>query len=123
MKKLLCSIAIALSVLTIACKNETTTPSIVGFWTGTYTSATISNFFSVSFNSDGTARAYSNNSDTTIADRASGTYSVGVDSVRMIFGSTSTRFSGKLNSNSNQMDGLFRSSTSSAVYGTFSISR
>lgn len=124
MKKSIYLIAIAVSIMTIACKKEKAV-SINGYWTGTATTTGASTvYFSILYKADGTARGFSGNPDTTIATAANGTYSIDADSVRTNFalGFGSTALAGKLNSATNQMTGTFRSLSGSS-HGTFLISK
>lgn len=124
MKKLLYTIAIALTIMTIACKKEKAV-SINGYWTGTSTTSTLTTtFFSVLFNSDGTGIGYALNADTTLAFKALAFYRIDADSVRTTFiaGSDTTLFSGKLSADIKQMNGTYRR-VSGTSHGTFSIAR
>ena len=124
MKKLLYSIAIALSVLIIACKKDNV--SINGFWTGTGLDDGSSTPIplSILYSGSNTAVAYILSADTSMALRANGTYSIDADSVRTTIstGLATTLFVGKLNSSNNAMNGTFRSLTNSSR-GTWSVTK
>ena len=81
MKKLIYSIAIALSFMTIACKKDKAV-SITGYWTGSgiNTGSSSSSFIGVLYKSDNSARVYILSSDTTIGLKLNATYVIGADS-------------------------------------------
>ena len=125
MKKLIYSIAIALSFMTIACKKDKAV-SITGYWTGSgiNTGSSSSSFIGVLYKSDNSARVYILSSDTTIGLKLNATYVIGADSIRttMTDGSNTTILSSKLNSNATQMNGTFRSLTNSTT-GIWSVTK
>lgn len=125
MKKLIYSIAITLSIMTIACKKDKTV-SINGYWTGTGTddggsTAAPINFL---FKNSNVARAYILSTDTTASLNGNGTYSIDPDSVRttIIISSSTIVFTGKLNSSNNTMSGRYNNITSS-IFGSFTVTK
>ena len=120
------ALAFILTILFLtACKKSETTPSIVGYWTGTgVDNALVSDYISFLYNSNGTARAYGSSPDSNTALKANATYSIDADSIRttVVFGVAVTQFSSKLNSPGTQMTGTFRRTTGN-YYGTYSVTR
>lgn len=127
MKKLIYSIAIALSIMTIACKKDKEV-SVTGYWagSGSNTGSSVVNFLAVLYRADNTARIYAGsgaNTDTSVAVKFNGTYVIDPDSVRTTFdiSSGTSIMLGKLNNSNTQMSGTFRPVTSSGASGTFTI--
>lgn len=125
MKKLFHSFAIALLIMTVACKKENAV-SINGYWTGTGVDDGSSSSVPVSilFKGTNTARAYLLAADTTASINGNGTYSIDPDSVRatLVIASKTIIFTGKLNSSNNQMNGRYANITAS-VYGNFLLTK
>ena len=124
MKKLIYSIAfLVVMTFTIGCKKTNTTP-VVGFWAGTAIPTGLSTTnFEMLYKADGSLRAFSGNTDTTIATSASGTYVVSADSVRasVVQSSTTLIIAGK--QNGTNMKGTFYSIAGTPVTGTFDVTR
>lgn len=132
MKKLLYLLVLALIATTFySCEDDdvTPTPSIVGYWLGSYKYLGTSTEFGYAmlFRSDGTVRVY-NGSDTTIlgpTEKAEGTYIIS-DSVRINFSyipNPELSAAAKLYTNDNEMVGTFGYGASTAGGGTFTLIR
>lgn len=119
-KKIIIPIAL-LAAFFSGCRKEESTPEIVGFWSGNAiaTGTSVVGYIGFLYRSDGTARFYANNSDTSMATKADGTYAVDSDSVRATVTSASTTsvFSSKVNGTA--LAGTFRR-IGSSYGGTFS---
>lgn len=72
-----------------ACKKKDTTPAptVVGFWKGLYGSGTDTPAtpYALLFRGNGTVRAFASNTDTTLAQKAEGTYNVSGTSLQITY--------------------------------------
>ncbi|MBZ4189635.1 hypothetical protein [Niabella beijingensis] len=129
MKQLLFTGMILLLFLAPACKkdkDETPPPSVVGFWEGKYgngnTVPGLPYFFL--FRSNGTVRVYADNSDTTAAGKAEGTYIVTGATVKTTYTyppSTSYSTTASVDAGFSAMDGTWGSGANTSGNGTFRI--
>ena len=119
-------LALAAVVFSIVagCKKDTVSPSVVGYWSGTY-DATNPYFFL--FRSNGTVRILANNADTSLCAKAEGTYTVS-DSVRAHFTYIAPAagiysLAGKMNDAATSMTGTYGDGTSTGGGGIFSVTK
>ena len=124
MKKLIYSIVVVLFLtLPISCKKDAKI-SVAGYWSGTGTndgSSTPPGPVSILYRGDNSASLFLLSTDTTVALKGDGTYSIDADSVRatIVISGNTVKFNGKLNSTNNQMVGRFANITNN-VFGSFS---
>lgn len=134
MKKVIYSIVILMMItIAISCKKNKAVSapvSINGFWTGTgIETGTGTAPFSVKilYKDNNIVRSYGlSSSDTSIAGKYDGTYSIDTDSIRttvVLSSSYSVYYTGKLNSTKDGMSGTYNYGTSSPFHGTFSINK
>jgi hypothetical protein len=113
-------------MLMIACKKEGSKSPIAGYWSGTGIAhgTTVSEFLGFLYRDDGTVRAYSSNTDTSLADKIEGTFSIDTDSIRTMIGTgaSATEFAAAINDANTQMYGTFRRTTIN-YYGTYSVTK
>ena len=118
-------LAIAALSIVASCKksSSSTTPSVVGYWTG----STGSDGIEFLFRSNNTIRVFLASTDTSLADKYEGTYTVGSDSVRAhwngVGGFGEKSAAGKLNTAATTMVGTFGDGTSTAGLGIFTITK
>jgi hypothetical protein len=112
-------------------KEPDTTIDPLGFWSGVYGRSTEPQtiYYAMLFRSNGTVRIYSANADTTIANKAEGTYSVSGNEVTTnytyISGGISGTFSTKAafsNSNTRQI-GTYGADANVSGGGTYTINK
>ena len=118
---------LAVSLLAVSCSKDNdddSTPTITGFWSGAYGNGTSipTLDYAFLFRTDGTVRVF-NNSDTTAATKAEGTYTisgVNVNTTYSYIGQT-TVYNTKAIANESftQMNGQWGSGTSTSSGGTF----
>ena len=122
--------ALLFLVLFSACKKdkeENENPA--GYWKGLYGSGTLSpsQAYSVLFRPDGTARIYSQSSDTSTGPKAEGTYKVIGSTVTTNYtyftGSITGSFSTTSSSDGTEMAGTYGSGSATSGGGTFYLSK
>ena len=114
--------ALFISIIAGCDKDDETTATVVGFWSGT----TGSDGIGFLLRSNGTLRAYLASADTALADKYEGTYTEGADSLRMYYGDGSffiRAAAAKVNAAKNSMTGTFGTGTATAGSGTFTATK
>jgi hypothetical protein len=126
MKRISLTAVIALVVVSFiaGCKkdDDTTTATVVGFWSGTTASPDGIGFL---LRSNGSMRAYLASADTSLADKYEGTYTESSDSLRMHFGDGFFQRSAaaKVNAAKNSMNGTLGVGNSTAGSNTFTATK